>query len=147
MLCLRTRCFDCFPIYQCAERSSATRALQLLRRADAVPAPFAHHCFYNAVFTGMVRDNRDHTIWLEHVAQHRQRALERAKLIVYRNANPLEDSGEITGTGPCTKSAANCVNEIIAGGKGNIFAAANDLMREPTSARLIGVLAKNANEI
>ena len=101
---------------------------------------------YHTIFPGVIRDDGEQPVRGEPVAQLRQRALERAELVIDRNANRLEKARELAGTHPRAERAANRPNEIIAGGQQAILAAARDLAREAPRAGLVSIRAKNVSQ-
>src|SRR5467141_5105063 len=85
-----------------SQGSPATGADRLARRAHTIPTPFAEQVFDDAVLTRMVGDNAQAAPRNQRVAEFRQRGAELPQLIVYRDAQRLEQPREILrlGTGP-----------------------------------------------
>src|SRR5918992_4849538 len=85
----------------------------------------------------MVGDDREPSAGLERVAKPRQRSSQIIELVVDGDAQSLEQPGEISRPGLGTKSAADRIDQVVAGREALSLPAAVDLSREPARSALI----------
>src|SRR2546429_9277778 len=82
----------------------------------------------------MVRDHGQYSASLQLVTQERERPLQRAELVVYGNANRLEEPSEVTRPRARTVRTADRVDEIVTHVDWLSLATTHDLPRQPAGA-------------
>jgi hypothetical protein len=95
----------------------------------------------------MVRDHGDDPVRHEAIAQHRERALEHAQLVVDSDADRLEERRKLWRTASRSKYGPNGADQVVAGLEGAVCSPPNDFARQSAGLRLVGVFPENPNQL
>jgi len=94
----------------------------------------------------MIADYRETTVRSQRVPKRGQGTLQLSQLIVHRDPNTLEDSGEVGRAGTGTQHGANRIYEIVARLERLAISSTDDLRRKPACPRLVGPIRQPLSE-
>lgn len=95
----------------------------------------------------MVGDDGHRSVRCKAIAQRRKRTLEDTEFVVDRDAERLEKRREPGRSAAWTQHGANRADQVIADAEWTVLAATDNLARESSRPRLVGVFAKDPDEL
>jgi hypothetical protein len=100
-----------------------------------------------AVLTRVIRNDRNDAFRRQSVAKERKGSFQDTEFIVDRDAHGLEQRRELRRPAAGTKDRPDCIDEIVTGLHRPCRAPPDDLTREASRARFVGVFTEDADQL